>query len=147
MIRGYLVSSLGRQRPFVAAELTIPGQSVAGTIEFLVDTGADSTVISPSDASRMRLNAAQLPRASASTGIGGSTPMAVTTATIKLDTRTFNVPMRILAPTSPAQQQALAAIPSLLGRDLLAHFALFFEERTGRVLLLEPQEADALSLP
>lgn len=39
------------------------------------------------------------------------------------------------------------SIPSLLGRDVLARFALFFEERTGRVLLLEPSEADALELP
>ena len=37
-------------------------------------------------------------------------------------------------------------IPSLLGRDVLSHFALFLEERTGRVLLLEPHEADALPL-
>jgi len=39
------------------------------------------------------------------------------------------------------------AIPSLLGRDVLAHFALFFEESTGRVLLLDPGEAQRLALP
>jgi len=37
-------------------------------------------------------------------------------------------------------------IPSLLGRDILSHFALFVEERTNRVLLLEAHEADALPL-
>lgn len=58
-----------------------------------------------------------------------------------------NLMLRILAPRSRAQQTALAHIPSLLGRDLLSHFALLFEERTDRVLLLEPREADGLRLP
>jgi hypothetical protein len=55
--------------------------------------------------------------------------------------------LRILAPASRNQQLALRTIPSLLGRDLLARFAVFLEERTNRVLLLDPQEADALTLP
>ena len=38
-------------------------------------------------------------------------------------------------------------IPSLLGRDLLSYFALFIEERSHRVLLREPDEADAVVLP
>lgn len=31
-------------------------------------------------------------------------------------------------------------IPSLLGRNILAHFTLVVEQRTGRILLLEPEE-------
>jgi hypothetical protein len=65
-------------------------------------------------------------------------------AIITLDQRSFTTTLRILAPSNQRQMAALAWIPSLLGRDLLAHFALFFEERTGKVLLLEPAEADAL---
>ncbi len=38
----------------------------------------------------------------------------------------------------------LRPVPSLLGRDLLAHFALFMEEQTGHVLLLEPGEVNQL---
>ena len=34
-----------------------------------------------------------------------------------------------------------------LGRDVLSRFALFMEERSGRVLLLEPHEAASLQLP
>jgi hypothetical protein len=50
--------------------------------------------------------------------------------------------LTILEPQVP-----LLPIPSLLGRDILARFALVMEERTRRVLLLEPAEADALGLP
>jgi len=59
---------------------------------------------------------------------------------------TFALALRVLVPTIADQRQALTIMPSLLGRDVLAHFALFFEQRTGRVLLLEPAEADALDL-
>ena len=41
----------------------------------------------------------------------------------------------------------LVGLPSLLGLDILSHFALFVEDRTNRVLLLEPAEADALPIP
>lgn len=36
-------------------------------------------------------------------------------------------------------------MPSVLGRDILSRFALFMEERTQRVLLLEPDEADRVT--
>ncbi|MGI8552157.1 MAG: hypothetical protein ACR2PL_15450 [Dehalococcoidia bacterium] len=41
----------------------------------------------------------------------------------------------------------MSDVPSLLGRDLLSFFALFLEERTRCVLLLDPAEAGGLSLP
>jgi hypothetical protein len=68
-------------------------------------------------------------------------------AVITLGQLSFNLDLRILAPQTLAQQRALARIPSLLGRDIIARFALVLEERTSRVLLLDPAEADALNLP
>ena len=38
-------------------------------------------------------------------------------------------------------------IPCLLGRDVLARFALFLEEQSERVLLLTHAEAGVLPLP
>ena len=64
-----------------------------------------------------------------------------------LDNSTFSLTLRILAPRDRSQQQALSSIPSLIGRDILSQFALFFEERTNKVLLLNPEEADQLNLP
>lgn len=68
-------------------------------------------------------------------------------ATITLGHLTYQLSLRILAPRGGEQQRALGRIPSLLGRDILSPFALFMEERSNRVLLLEPHEADALNLP
>jgi hypothetical protein len=63
-----------------------------------------------------------------------------------LGVRQFGDVLPVLNPIGTGQQP-LSSIPSLLGRDILAHFGLFYEERTGRVLLLDPAEADALRLP
>ena len=37
-------------------------------------------------------------------------------------------------------------IPSLVGRDFMANFALFMEERTGRVLFLNEEDLSAVNL-
>jgi predicted aspartyl protease len=147
MIRGLLLGPPARLRPFITARLSIPSQHIVGEVDFLVDTGADSTLLAPRDALDLGLDLAQLPRGPTSTGVGGSSTTVYADATITLDTRTFALRLRILAPRPGRQRAALARIPSLLGRDILVRFALFFEERTGKVLLLEPQEADALGLP
>lgn len=147
MIRGQLIARGGRRRPFVLAHIVIPSQGISDDVNLLVDTGADGTLLAPSDATRLRLNLPQLPPGPPSTGVGGRVPTVYAQASLTLDSLTYQLPVRILAPRSRVQQQALAHIPSLLGRDILAHFALFFEERTDRVLLRTSQEADALHLP
>lgn len=147
MIRGYFGGSPGRLRPLVIANLSIRPANVAGEVHFLVDTGADSTVLSPRDARSFGLSLTQLPRGAPSAGVGGMTPTVSTEATITLGALAFRIRLGILDPTSRRQQATLRFIPSLLGRDILAHFAVIVEQRTSRVLLLTPEEADALPLP
>ena len=147
MIRGRLIGAPGRLRRFVTAKLAIPSQVVSGDVTFLVDTGADGTLLAPSDAAMLGINTAEFPLGPPSTGVGGTTPTVYARATITVDEHTYDVDLCILTPRTQSQRIALARIPSLLGRDILSHFALFFEERTNRVLLLTPEEADALNLP
>lgn len=147
MIRGYIRADGTRRRPFVKARLTIPSQHIAGDVHFLVDTGADTMLLAPNDALFLRVNLGQLSPGPPTTGVGGMTPTVLADATLTVGPHTFNLMLRILAPATAAQRTALARIPSLLGRDILSHFALFFEERTDRVLLLTPEETDRLNLP
>jgi hypothetical protein len=147
MIRGYFYPVGNRLRPYVGAQISIPLLGILDEIQFLVDTGADTTIVAPSDVERLGVDLSQLPTGPSSRGIGGVTSTVQARATLILDTRELAVDLSILTPQTDAQRRALERIPSLLGRDVLAQFALVMEQRTDRVLLLEPAEADALSLP
>lgn len=148
MIRGYFSTSRGRRRPFVKALLQFPTlQNQSLEAEFLVDTGADRTVLAPLDAVRLarrfRVDLKSLPAGASSTGVGGRVATRALDAVIVLDSLSWALSLTVLeVPAGP-----IPTIPSLLGRDILPHFALFLEEQTQRLLLLEPREASGLPLP
>ncbi len=147
MIRGKLVIWGPRSRPFVDAIFELaPPYAASFEIPLLVDTGADRTIIAPLDAIRLarelHTDLATLPRGDLSTGVGGEPETRTIEATLTLDTFSTPITVTILQPHPP-----LRAIPSLLGRDIVSRFTLILDQRTDRVLLLEPDEAAALNLP
>jgi len=83
-----------------------------------------------------------LPAGPSSTGIGGRARTRVIDAILTLDSSSFPLAIAVLEPSGPESSH----IPSIMGRDILSRYALFLEERTGRVLLLDPTEANALAL-
>ena len=148
MIRGYFATIRTRQRPVVDAAFRFPtlgDRSLQARL--LVDTGADRTVLAPLDAARLRrelgIDLAALAADAPSRGVGGQWNTRTIEAVLTLDSIAMPLSLTILEPPPGP----LSPIPSLLGRDILSRFALFMEERTSRVLLLEPDEADALQLP
>ncbi len=148
MIRGYFSREGARQRAFVNAAFQF---SAIDDREFetplLVDTGADRTILSPGAARRLALrftlDLATLPRGVPSTGVGGQANTRIVDTVLNL--QGFSTPLTLTVLEAPPGP--LPPIPSLLGRDVLIHFALFMEQRTNRVFLLDPSEADRLSLP
>lgn len=146
MIRGYFSTTGARQRPFIDAVFQFPIFNQSLEVPLLMDTGADRTILSPIDAKRLarrlRIDLTTFPKGAPSTGVGGQADTRTIEAVLTLDNFSTPLTLSILEPppgTTPA-------IPSLLGRDILSHFALFMEERTNRVLLLEPHEADTINL-
>lgn len=145
MIRGRY-SLDGRRRALVSAYVSIPSQNLLGEVIFLIDTGADTTVLAPRDALKLQLDVAPLAPGPASSGIGGIVETRTVEATILLNHLSYTIPLRILKPQYGVQAHYAQRIPSLLGRDILSRLALFMDNRTDRVLLLEPHEVDALPL-
>jgi hypothetical protein len=147
VIRGYFSTAREQRRPFVHALLLFPSAGNRSLdVKMLVDTGADRTILAPVDArrltARLGVDLSSLPRGGPSTAIGGRMETRTIEALIVLADFSTPLNLTILEPTP----QPLP-IPSLLGRDIISRFALVVEQRTNRVLLLDPQEADVLHLP
>ncbi len=147
MIRGYFATAGTRRRPFVDAVFYFPAVNATLELRLLVDSGADRTICGTAHAHLLHtdlgIDLTALPRGQPSTGVGGQTATRIIEAVLTLDTLALPLTLTILdSPTAPGT----LPVPSLLGRDIISHFALFLEERTNRVLLLEPNEADALNL-
>ena len=148
MIRGRLIGAANQQRPFVDAILQFSPGGPSIRLPMLVDTGADRTVIAPNDARRITsilgIGISSLQRGSPSTGVGGQVATRVANVVLRLDTFSTSMTITIL---EPPQTGRVPAIPSLLGRDIISQFGLFFDHQTRRVLLLDRAEVDALNLP
>ena len=140
MIRGYFSESGGLNRPFLRCRVDFPSAPNARTIipEFLIDTGADRSLLSPRDAIGIGLNFSILGRGPTSRGVGGETPTLLVESIIYVEG--YTIPLTLSIP------EAQRPIPSVLGRDFIANFALFMEERTGRVLFLDETDVEMYDL-
>ena len=108
----------------------------AERMRFLIDTGADATVLSPLDSwfvmgdRLLSVDFARDPRSVRSRGVGGGAQAIIRDATLTLrstDGDLYPVDMPVLiAEPDPAIRTAPSAslLPSLLGRDFLRRFHL-----------------------
>ena len=147
MIRGYFRSDSPESRPspYVSALVNLPSIGIFGMeVQFLVDSGANDTILGYSESQRIFNDGADLsglPRGTIP-GVGGFVPIRVVQAELEFGNIVAHLPLPILEP----MRGQPSGVPSLLGRDVLSHFALFMEERTERVMLLEPDEVDGLEV-
>lgn len=140
MICGYFSTVGTIRRPFLYCEFEFPHNPEVGTatVELLVDTGADRTILSPVDAASIGIDTSRLDLGRRSSGIGGVTPTRVLESRIIV--QDFATSLRLHIP------EARLPIPSLLGGDFMSNFALFMEERTGRVMFLDQEDLNAYQL-
>ena len=140
MIRGYFSTAGAIRRPFLYCDFEFPGIPHLGVVgvELLVDTGADRTILSPIDAENIGLNTSNLDMGRRSSGIGGSTLTRIVKSRATI--QGYSMPLTLHIP------EVRQPIPSLLGRDFMSSFALFMEERSGRVMFFDQEELDSLGL-
>lgn len=146
MIRGYF-DHLNFERPMPRVEggLSLPRLSpLPVRIDFLIDTGASSSTIHPADMwDGFRLTTRELADAgrwhgqSVGVGIGGQVLHYREVGRIhlpRLDRSEWVEGIEALI-AQPTPQNRI--FPSLLGWDVLRHFRLTLDARTGEVLLAE----------
>ena len=141
MIQGYFVTIGITRRPYLQCSFEFPGHPDLHTtyVELLVDTGADVTLLSPIDAEDMGLHLSTLDIGPNSAGVGGEISTRVVEARLNVQGYSTSLPLHIPDINHPVR--------SLLGRDFMRDFALFMEERTGRVLLLDQDDLESFGIP
>ena len=146
MIRGYFQEDDLILRPYVDLELVFPiANNQSLEVSFLVDTGADYTLLSPFDGVRLRrelgVDLLELPFGMPIGGIGGQTETRMIDTTLGIGEQSISTTLSLVEPP-PGQ---FPTMPSLLGRDILYQLALFMEYRTDRLLLLDESETEHIS--
>ena len=125
MLTGRFGGTTGR--PYIEGRLFLPRLGIDGNISFLLDTGADSSILMPGDALRLKVPYDQLTGDSPAVGLGGEVHCYEENAVIA-----FSDPGR----TVYAYQLDLDILPvdpttmdfrSLLGRDILDRWRIVYD--------------------
>jgi hypothetical protein len=122
MIVGRFGSTSGR--PYMAAHVNIQSQRIFGEVSFLVDTGADSTVLMPVDAGRLGVEYGRLSETTKSTGMGGESEDFVEQAQLVFRDDSDVLYVYDVALVIARPRPKIDILPSLLGRDVIDRWRL-----------------------
>ncbi len=147
MILGYFQTEGAFQRPYVDLILQFPvADNRQLEVSFLIDTGADRTLLSPAEGARLRqqlgIDILSLPFGPPIGGVGGETQTKMIDSTLDIGGQSISTTLSLVEPP-PGQ---FPTMPSLLGRDKFYQLALFMEYRTDRLLLLDESETEPISI-
>lgn len=138
MIRGRYGNTF--TRPYVTAHVAISSIGVSGSISFLMDTGADGTVIMPADALRLGVDYTKLHNTAVSYGIGGASADYIEDGLFvvrdEAELKGYAVSYRI-----PEFRNELLRAPSLLGRNIVNRWKMILDYANDR-FDIEVQSAD-----
>jgi hypothetical protein len=119
--------------PYIEARIAIPRLRLNGLISFLVDTGADGTVLMPADSRKLSINFGSLKNPVTSEGIGGTAKgyneQLILSFTDKKFIYSYLLNVEIASPTPHNHR-----FPSLLGRDIIDQWRFVMEKRAGKIV-------------
>ena len=128
MLRGRFGDTSGR--PYIEGRLLLPRLNIRSDISFIVDTGADRSMLLPDDGDRMGIDYTRLTGEEESVGIGGVCHNFIEPAIVVFSevNRFLHIYMIDLAitPSDPDMRD----LPSLLGRDILDQWRMTYNPTT-----------------
>ena len=149
MTTGYFQTDSAYRKPYIDIEVSFPDAGNRSLVTaFLIDTGADSTILSFDILVYIRnelgIDFFDLPVSEKPiSGVGGYVRTRTIRATLTIGNYSTTMPVPIMEPPSGT----LVAMPSLLGMDILQDFALFVESRSDRVMLLDAAQTEGIAFP
>ena len=112
----------------------LPNLNIRGDISFLVDTGADTSLLLPDDGIRLKVDYGQLSGDAQSVGIGGVSHNFVEPAVVAFSEpgrflHAYYINLRIAPPDNE-----IIDLPSLLGRDILDRWRMIYNPQKKRLV-------------
>lgn len=125
----------GVVRPIVRARVGGDGSPVPEN--FLIDSGADRTVLSAVLVTRLQLPARSVPPGFILSGIGGTSAFRLVTTVVEF-LRDDGGPVRVRGEFAGFTDPTATDL-SILGRDVLDHFDLVLSRRRREIFLIAPR--------
>lgn len=114
--------------PYIEARISFPRLRLSGPVSFLVDTGADATVLMPADTRRLGVDFRALRNPTTSEGIGGPAHGFNELVLLSFSDRryiySYRFRIEISAPASYNYH-----FPSLLGRDIIQQWRFVMNDK------------------
>ena len=136
MITGYFAPD---GSPYVRARVNLPQLGVVGAVNFLVDTGTDTTILHPTAAADLYCPFDELANPVDATSAGGPHTYYAETAVVSFydgeARHDFRVTIHIGKP-----HPATDGLDSLLGRDVLNEMEMEYAPRRGQLGLYRDEE-------
>lgn len=121
-------------RPYVEGHLYLPRFELGGWVHFLIDTGADTTILHPDDGIDLRCPFDALENPAEFVGVGGTLLYYMEPAVLAFgegsNAEEFDLQISIAKP-----HPVTDGLDSLLGRDILNRLAMVYDFRRRRLAM------------
>lgn len=129
MISSYIDA---KSAPYVYGQVVIPRLRITANVDFLLDTGADSTCLHPYDAGEIGVPFDMLRDEAYSGGVSGRASYYRERALLSFrdgpSSSVYDIRLLIARPTTSNSR-----LPSLLGRNIINRWSVLYEPTNGRL--------------